>query len=56
MRKCWKIPHLVSIPWILVPYKKRKRITEAVPFFLLVIVRVVAQIVREDEECYGDRP
>ena len=46
----------MSIPWILVLYKKRKRIAEAVSFLLLVIVRVVAQIVREDEECYGDKP
>ena len=45
----------MSIPWILVLYKKRKTIAEAVSFLLLVIV-CVAQIVREDEECYGDRP
>ena len=46
----------MSIPWILVLYKKRKIIAEAASFLLLVIVRVVAQIVREDEEFYGHRP
>ena len=30
---------IMSIPWILVLYKKRKRIAEAVSFLLLVIVR-----------------
>ena len=50
------VQNLVSIPWILVLYKKRKRIAEANSFLLLVIVCVVAQIVREDEECYGGSP
>ena len=35
-------------------YKKRKIIAEAVSLLLLVIVRIIAQIVRDDEECYGD--
>ena len=47
---------IMSIPWIRVLYKKRKRIAKAVSFLLLVIVRVVGQILREDQECYGDWP
>ena len=31
--------NIVSIPWILVLYKKRKRTTEVVSFLFLVIVR-----------------
>ena len=46
----------MSIPWILVLYKKRKRIAEAVSFSLLVLLLRRSAGKREDQEYVGDRP
>ena len=47
---------VMSIPWILVLYKKRKRIAEAVSFSLLVLLLRRSAGKREDQEYVGDRP